>query len=169
MDGDKKAATAQKQKTPSPASHGEGGPHGPRGPPSYRVVCEDLDALPPLDPANWELSGVDFHVSDIDARMSRACAAVLSGVDVRSLIWHCSSKSTNKIVVTGDESATQLSVAAASSANGGEVRGVVGRGFVSATSARDMQSRPDAEDLRLWSKVAGVFRRFAKDIIATKK
>jgi hypothetical protein len=62
------------------------------------------ESLSPLHADEWDLSAVDFHCTDIDEQLAADVGAhagprVLEGVDVRSMIWACSSSLNTKAVV----------------------------------------------------------------------
>eukprot|EP00041_Stephanoeca_diplocostata_P001807 m.21517 g.21517 ORF g.21517 m.21517 type:complete len:543 (+) comp12448_c0_seq2:506-2134(+) len=58
----------------------------------------------PLDPADWELAGVDFHVSDIGTQLATATGC--SKEEVAAAMWTYSSSMTNKTQVTPTHAST---------------------------------------------------------------
>lgn len=51
----------------------------PEAPATYAITALPPTALGlPLQDAEWELSAIDFHCSDIDQRLAVACGAALA-------------------------------------------------------------------------------------------
>lgn len=148
----------------------------PGRPTKYGVEPLPPQNIKPLAASEWELSAIDFHCSDIDIRLGKACgehlvcwacrvlpastdrppplypcpaAAVLEGEDVRGLIWHHSSKITNKQLL---QKGTRADAVASSQAS-------------SPTNA-PLPSDPAS---KLWAKVLPVFRRLARQILQGRR